>query len=183
MPASVPTLSPLAERPAAGEEFAVFYARYVELVPDGDVVATLEGQLADTVAVLDAFGEERAGHRYAPGKWSVREVVGHCVDTERVFAFRALAAARGEAAALPGFDENAYVAAAHSDGRTLNSLLGEWTAVRRATLALFRNLDAAALARRVTANGAPASARALAWITAGHELHHRRLLRERYLGA
>ncbi len=146
------------------------------------MLATLERQLAETVAVLDAVGEERAGFRYAPGKWSVREVVGHCVDTERVFAFRALAAARGEPAALPGYDENAYVAAADFERRTLNSLLGEWTATRRATLALFRNLGAEALARRVVANGVPVTARALAWITAGHELHHRRILRERYVG-
>ena len=172
----------LAEPPAADSgEFLPYYAAYVTLVPAGDVLATLESQLADTVALLDEVGEDRAGHRYAPGKWSVRELVGHVIDTERVFGYRALCAARGDAAALPGFDENAWVAGADFDLRTLNSLMGELTAVRRATLALFRNLDDEALTRRVVANGSPVTARALAWITAGHELHHRQVLRERYL--
>jgi hypothetical protein len=170
--------------PAAdGGEFLPYYGRYVALVPPGDVLATLEAQLADTVAPARRVGEERAGHRYAPGKWSVRELVGHVVDTERIFTYRALCAARGEPAELPAFDENAYVAGADFDARSLNSLLGELTAVRRATLALFRNLGDTALARRVVANGAPMSARAVAWIVAGHERHHQQLLRERYLSA
>jgi uncharacterized damage-inducible protein DinB len=180
MPVAVPRS--LAEPPAAdGGEYLPYYATYVAKVEPGDVLARLETQLADTVAVLDQIGEERAGYRYAPGKWSVREVVGHMVDTERVFAYRAMCAARGETAALPGFDENAWVAGADFDGRTLNSLMGELTAVRRATVALFRNLDEDALARRGVANGAPVTARALAWIIAGHELHHRAILAERYL--
>jgi hypothetical protein len=172
----------LAEPPAVdGGEYAPFYAEYVALVPVGDVLEALEQQLGDTVAVFDALGEARAGHRYAPGKWSAREVLGHMIDTERVFSYRAMCAARGETAPLPGFDEGTWVAGADFDGRTLNSLLGELTAVRRATLALFRNLDDAALARRATANGAPVTARALAWITAGHERHHQRILTDRYL--
>ncbi len=180
MPLSTPHL--LAEPPAEGEYLA-YYKPYVALVPAGDVLATLESQLTDTVAVLDAIGEDRAGYRYAPGKWSVREMLGHVADTERVFAYRALCAARGETRALPGFDENAWVAGADFDRRTLNSLMGELTAVRRSTLALFRNLPEEALARRVVANGAPMTARAVAWIIAGHELHHRRVLQERYLNA
>jgi uncharacterized damage-inducible protein DinB len=179
------TASPLLTEPPseASGEFLPYYARYVALVPAGDLLATLEAQLADTVALVDQVGEARAGHRYAPGKWSVREKLGHVIDTERVFAYRALCAARGEAAALPGFDENAWVAGSDFDQRTLGSILGEFMAVRRATLALFRHLDDRALARRVTANGAPVTARALAWIIAGHELHHRRLLDERYRAA
>ena len=174
--------SPLLTQPPDpdGGEYLPYYAKYVALVASGDVLATLDAQLADTVAVLDRFGEGRAGHRYAPGKWSVREVVGHMVDTERVFAYRAVCAARGETAPLPGFDENAWVAGADFDRRPLATLMSELTAVRRATVALFRNLDEPALARRVVANGAPVTARALAWIIAGHELHHRRLLEERY---
>ncbi len=174
--------SPLLDAPpsADGAEFLPYYGAYIALVPRGNVLDTLDAQLADTVAVVDAIGEARAGHRYAAGKWSVRELVGHAVDTERIFTYRALAAARGETHPLPAFDENAYVANAGFDGRALGSLLGEWTAVRRATLSLFRNLDDAALARRVVANGAPMSARAAAWIIAGHELHHREILRSRY---
>ena len=171
----------LVSAPAAdGHEFPPYYAKYIALVPTGDVLGTLETQFAETIALVDEAGEARAGHRYAEGKWSVREVVGHVVDTERVFTYRALAAARGETGALPAFDENVYVANAAFDARTLGSLLGEWTAVRRATLALFQHLDDDALARRVIANGAPVSVRALAWIIAGHELHHRDLLRSRY---
>ena len=172
----------LAARPAA-DEFAPYYARYIEAVPDGDVLDTLERQLEETVALLDTFGEGRATHRYAEGKWSVKEVVGHVTDAERIFAYRALCAARGEAGALPGFDENAYVAGAHFDGRTLNSLLGELTAVRRATLSLFRNMEPQALGRRVIANGVDVTPRAIAWIIAGHERHHQRILRERYAAA
>ncbi|HEY0777364.1 MAG TPA: DinB family protein [Gemmatirosa sp.] len=166
--------------PASGDEFAPYYSRYIALVPRGDVLATLDAQLAETVAAVDAVGEARADHRYAPGKWSVRQLIGHAVDTERIFTYRALAAARGEPAELPGFDENGYVEQAGFESRSLGSLLGEWTAVRRATLSFFRNVDAAALTRRVTANGAPMSVRAAAWIIAGHELHHREILRWRY---
>ena len=178
MPLTIPSL--LAAPPAA-DEFAPYYARYIDTVPRGDVLETLEAQHADAVELLDRFGEARGGHRYAPGKWSVKEVVGHLTDAERIFTYRALCAARGEAGALPAFDENAYVAGADFDRRTLNSLLGEFTAVRRATLSLFRNLDESQLARRVVANDQPVSARALAWIIAGHERHHTGLLRERYL--
>jgi uncharacterized damage-inducible protein DinB len=177
---SVLTPAPLANRPAA-DEFAPYYAKYVDAVPDGDVLQTLESQLETTVALVDEIGEARAGHRYAEGKWSVRELLGHLVDAERIFVYRALCAARGETGALPGFDEQTYVVGGGFEARTLGSLLGELTSVRRATLSLFRNLDAGALDRRVTANGVPVSARALAWITAGHERHHARILRERYL--
>lgn len=170
----------LTTRPAE-DEFAPYYGKYIARVPDGDLLGQLESQLQETVALLDTFGESGSGLRYAPGKWTVKEVVGHFTDTERIFTYRALCAARGEQTGLPGFDENAYVAGASFDERTLNSLMGELTAVRRASLALFRNLDDAALSRRVVANGAPISARAIAWIVAGHEIHHVGLLRERYL--
>lgn len=178
MPVTTPPA--LMHRPAP-DEFAPYYGKYVARVPEGDLLATLEGQLESTIALLDRFGESGAGTRYAPEKWSVKEVVGHVADAERIFAYRALAAAREEGASLPGFDENAYVVAGRFDGRTLNSLMSELTAVRRATLSLFRNLDDAQLARRVVANGVPVSARALGWIIAGHELHHALLLQERYV--
>lgn len=174
------TLPSYATRPATGE-YLPYYQKYIDQVPEGDLLAALESQLETTVALLDRFGESGGGLRYAPGKWSVKEVVGHLADAERVFAYRALCAARGEPASLPAFDENAYVVEGGFDARALNSLMGELTAVRRATLALFHNLDEARLARRVTANNAPITARALGWIIAGHELHHAMLLRERYL--
>lgn len=170
----------LTTRPAA-DEFAPYYGKYIAKVADGDLFTTLETQLQGTISLLDSFGESGASLRYAPGKWSVKQVVGHVADCERIFAYRALAAARGEVNALPGFEENAYVANADFDTRTLNSLMGELTAVRRASLALFRNLGDDALMRRVTANSQPITGRALAWIIAGHEVHHIGLLRERYL--
>jgi uncharacterized damage-inducible protein DinB len=171
--------STLATRPGA-DEFAPYYARYIDQVPDGDPLATLEAQLADTVALMDRFGEAGSLHRYAEGKWSVKDVLGHLADAERVFCYRAMAAARGETGSLPAFDENAWVANANFDARSLASLLGEMTAVRRATLALFRGMTEAELARRVVANNVPVSARALLWIVAGHERHHQGILRERY---
>ena len=174
-------ISSLLASPPAADEYLAYYQKYIDQVPAGDVLDTLEAQLADTVALLDRFGEARAGHRYAEGKWSVREVVGHVADAERIFVYRALCASRGEAGSLPGSDENAYVDEAGFDARTLNSLLGELTAVRRATLSLFRNLAEEQLMRRVIANGHPITPRALAWIIAGHERHHARLLAERYL--
>ena len=177
---SVQSPSALAARPAA-DEYAPYYETYLAQLPDGDVLATLERQLDATLSLLDGFGEGRASYRYAPGKWSVKEVVGHMVDTERVFAYRGLCAARGETAALPGFDENAWVAAADFGTRPLNALMAGVKVVRRNTLSLFHYLDDEALARRAVANGHPLSARAAAWIIAGHELHHQRLLRDRYL--
>ena len=176
------TPSPLLAPPSADEHLP-YFSRYVALVPAGDVLSTLERQLEETVALVSSFGEQRAGHRYAPGKWSVRQVVGHVVDAERVFTFRAIAAARSDVNALPGFDENAYVENADFDTRSVNSLLGELTAVRRATISFFRNVSDEAALRRVVANGAPITVRALAWIIAGHERHHVAILRERYGGA
>jgi uncharacterized damage-inducible protein DinB len=167
-------------RPDASEHLP-YYARYVDLVPDGDLLQTLGTQLAETLTLVRGLPEEQGGHRYAPGKWSIREVLGHVIDTERIFAYRALRIARGDGTPMEGFDENAYAAASDADARTLADLADELEHVRLANIAFFRALTDEALARRGTANGAEVSARALAWILAGHELHHRALLRERYL--
>lgn len=166
-------------RPAPSEH-APFYARYVDGVPDGDLLSILEAQLNQVLAFVRGLPESRGGHRYAPGKWSIREVLGHMMDTERIFAYRALRIARGDATPLAGFEENAYVAAASFDARTLADLAEEYEAVRRSTLHLFRHLDREALARAGTANNAAVTVRALAWIIAGHERHHLGLLRGAY---
>jgi hypothetical protein len=167
-------------RPGDGEH-APFYAGYVALTAEsGDVVALLAAQPAELRVLCDGLSEAEARHRYAPGKWSVKEVVCHLADAERIFAYRALRVARGDGTPLPGFDENAYVEASGADDRPLPGLLAELDAVRAATLALFRSLPPEALERRGTANGAPISVRALAYITAGHTAHHLRILRERY---
>jgi hypothetical protein len=166
-------------RPAAAE-YDPYYGRYIDKVPEGDLLRTLEAQARETQALLAGLSDAKALHRYAPGKWSIKEVIGHVADTERVYSYRALRFARADATALPGFDENAWVPAGNFDARPVADLAAELDAVRRATLALFRGLDAAALARRGTANDAAVSVRAIAWIIAGHERHHVALLHERY---
>ena len=125
-------------RPAAGE-YAPYHGGYVGEVPEGDVLALLERQGKETIALLQGVGEAKSGHRYAPGKWSIREVVGHIIDAERVFTYRALTFARGDPNALPGFDENGWATVSNADARTLASLIDELSAVRAATLALFRS--------------------------------------------
>ncbi len=166
-------------RPAAWD-YAPYYHPYVATLPPGDIIALLREQGEQTAALLDGFGEARADHRYAPGKWSVKEVAGHLADTERLFAFRALWFARGDRQPQPGMDENAWVAHGGFAGRTLASLIDELRDARRASLSLFRNLDARALARRGVANGREVTVAALPFLIAGHERHHARVLRERY---
>ncbi len=158
-------------RPEANE-YAPYYERYVSLVPDADLVETLERQGAETLALLRGLTEEQGAHRYEPGKWSVKQLVGHVNDGERIFAYRALAIARGDTQPLPGFDENAFVAAGNADRRPMRELLAEFAAVRAATAALFRGFDEAALSRRGVANNREYSVRSIAYIIAGHERHH-----------
>jgi hypothetical protein len=167
-------------RPAS-DEYAPYYEKYVSLVAAGDIVETLERQSADTLALLRSVPEDRAGMSYEPGKWSVKELVGHVIDTERVFSHRALRFARGDQTPLPGYEQDDYVRAANFDARTLSSIAGEFERVRAATVALLRSFDQEAWARRGTANDNEVSVRALAHILAGHELHHINILRERYL--
>jgi len=167
-------------KPEATEHHA-YYGRYVALNPEDDVMAALEAQIGETTALLRSISEEQAGHRYAEGKWSIRQVVGHLIDSERVFAYRAMRFARGDTTGLAGFDENAYAPASGADDRTLADLAGEYEALRRANLFFFRALDDAAWVRTGTANDASISVRALAWILAGHGRHHGTLIRERYL--
>jgi hypothetical protein len=167
-------------RPAA-DEYAPHYARYLEHLPrDGDVARILTAQLDALPKTLAEAGEERASFRYADGKWSVREVVGHLTDAERVLSYRLLRIARGDETPLPGFDENDYVRAAAFETRPLADVAAEWSAVRRSTLALLQGLAPSVWERRGTANGTPISARALVYIVAGHTEHHLGMLRTRY---
>jgi uncharacterized damage-inducible protein DinB len=142
----------------------------------------LARQADETIAVLRNQPPEIADHRYAEGKWSVKEVVGHVCDAERIFSYRILRIARADQTPLAGFDENAYVPAGNFAARTLESLLAEFAAVRQATIALIASLPDEAWARTGIANDNLISARALAYITTGHELHHREILLTRYLG-
>ncbi|HJU64164.1 MAG TPA: DinB family protein [Gemmatimonadaceae bacterium] len=168
-------------RPEAAD-YAPYYGRYIEQVPDGDVLRLLEDQISSTLRLLRGIPEERGGHRYAPEKWSIKDVVGHLSDAERIFAYRSLRIARGDETPLPGFDQDPYVTNGNFDRRTLADLASELESVRAATLSLFRGLDAAAFARRGTASGVVFTVRALPYIIAGHERHHVTILRSRYLG-
>jgi uncharacterized damage-inducible protein DinB len=163
----------------APDEHHPYYAKYITLVGDDALVALRSGCVAMT-SLLANVPEAKAMFRYEPGKWSVKEVVGHVIDCERVFAYRALHFARADATPLPGFEENDWVPAGRFDRRPLADLVAEYSAVRNATLAFFDSLDADDLLRRGKANDAEVSVRALAHIMAGHELHHMGLLRERY---
>jgi hypothetical protein len=162
-------------------EAAEYYFTYINQVPPGDIADILHRQESETVELLRGIPEERSLHRYEPGKWTIREVVSHLNDTERLFVFRALWFARGFDSPLPSFDQDIAIRTAGADDRALSSHVDEFRAVRGATLAFFRNLPAEAWMRRGTASGNPFSVRALAHITAGHVAHHNRILRERYL--
>ncbi len=167
----------------ADSEFLLYYGQYIQLVGDGDVVNSLEKQVGDTLAFLAKIPESRRGFRYAPDKWSINEVVGHMIDTERVMSHRALRFARNDKTPLPGFEQDDYVPAAKFDDYPLSDLAREFAAVRKATCYLFRHLSDDASRRTGMANGAEISVRALAYIIAGHELHHRKVLLDRYLTA
>lgn len=168
-------------RPAA-DEFAPFYAGYIAQVPDGDVVEALIGGAEIAAALLHDVSEETADRAYAPGKWTLKEVIQHCADAERIFAYRALRIGRGDSTELPGWNENAYTPMSGANARTLPSLLDELESVREATVTLFEGLPAEAWTRRGSANGASVTVRGLAWITAGHLMHHLEIVQGRYLG-
>lgn len=166
------------------DEYAQPYRPYVSKVPQGNVLDQLERQGTSTAALLARVAPERARYRYAEGKWSVTEVIGHLSDAERIFSYRALRIARGDQTPLPGFDENTYTPAGEFDRRPLADVAREFALVRAATVALFRGFPDEAWNRRGTASNHPVSVRGCAHIIAGHELHHLEVLRTRYgLGA
>jgi len=161
------------------DEYAPYYETYVGNVGSGDVLETLAAELARTLDLLGGLSAEQEGYRYEPGKWSVCEVVAHLVDTERLFSYRAMSFARGDAGPLPGMDQDQWVSAG-GDAAPLSDLAEELAHVRGATISLYRRLDETALARRGVASGVEFSVRAFPFIIAGHELHHRGLLLDRY---
>ena len=164
------------------EEYAPYYAGYVSAVPDGELLVLLRDQLAETEALLREFKGDRGDFRYAPGKWTVKEVVGHIADSERIFAYRALRFARGDRTPLPGYEQDDFVRGGNFAARPLAEIAGELRSVRMASITLFAGLSPEALMRRGPANNVEFSVRALAWIIAGHERHHARVLREKYAG-
>jgi uncharacterized damage-inducible protein DinB len=169
-----------ASRPGASE-YAPYYEKYVTLVADGDVIETLRRQVGEINSLARDFDEERAGRSYEPGKWSVKELVGHMVDAERIFAYRALRVGRGDRTPLPGFEQDGYVSGGDFNRRALADIAAEFAAVREATLRLFESFTDEAWSRRGVASENEVSVRALAYITAGHAAHHFKILRERYV--
>jgi hypothetical protein len=161
-------------------EYADYYGSYISKVPGTDVLKVLEAQRLQMLQMFTGRSERDGDFRYAPGKWTVKEVLGHVTDTERIFSYRALCIARGEKKSLPGFEQDDYVRDGGFGERTLRDLAEEFGAVRSASIGLFRSLNEAAWERRGVANQKEVTVRALAFITAGHQMHHRIILEERY---
>jgi DinB superfamily len=173
-------LVPTAPHPS---EYVPYYERYISLVPNQDVLAMLNKQSEQTQDLLSGLSEQQASFRYAPGKWTIKQVLGHLIDAERVFCYRALRIARNDKTPMEGFEQDDYVANGPFESVSLAELLREYAAVRHATVLLFRHLSPEAWNRRGIANNNEVSVRATAYIIAGHELHHCRILREKYLPA
>ncbi len=167
-------------RPAS-TEYVPYFAKYIDLVPEGDVLDLMRRQVEETAALVGKLSERDADHRYGEGKWSIKEVIGHLADAERIFLYRAVCFARGEPKELPGWDENAYVAQASFGARRIADLVAELKAARAASVAFFAGLTAEELARSGTANQRRYSVRAVAYVALGHERHHCNIIRERYL--
>ncbi|HXC16230.1 MAG TPA: DinB family protein [Holophagaceae bacterium] len=163
-------------------EYTPNYTTYISEAPEGGIVTVLRQQGSEILGMLSALPESMGGHRYAPGKWSIRELVGHLNDAERSFSHRAFRFSRGDGSPMPGFDEDAYIAASNYDVRTLADLTEEFGHLRAATSADFMHLTPEAWDRHGIANGKEISVRALAFVIAGHAQHHLNVLRERYLG-
>ena len=167
------------ERPKPGE-YDPYYDRYISLIPGNDVIATLASQLPKTVTLLSERSEQDGDLRYAPGKWSVKEAFGHMIDTERIMSYRALRISRNDRTPIEGFEQDDYVRDGPHAQIPLTDLIEEFKTVRAATLAFFRNLRPTDWTRRGTTNKKDITVRALAFIIAGHEVHHRQILEERY---
>jgi uncharacterized damage-inducible protein DinB len=162
-------------------EYVSYFGKYISLVPGDDIIAALGNQIENTGRLLRNLSESQGELRYAPGKWSIKEVIGHLIDSERIFAYRALRFARNDQTPLNSFDENNYVANSNYHLRKLADLADEFEVVRKANLHLLKNLDEEAWMRRGKANDNEISVRALAYVIAGHELHHLDIIRSRYL--
>ena len=168
------------QRPGSEDQHE-YYTRYTDLVPDGDIVQTLRSQMEATLELLSSVPAEKETLRYAKGKWSLREVIGHLIDTERVFSFRALTMARQDAAQLPGMDQEEWGGRNNAHERSLADLTDEWTALRGANVHLFATFDTAVGSRTGVASGYAFAVRSFPWIIAGHELWHRQLIERDYL--
>jgi hypothetical protein len=161
-------------------EYPPYYNRYINLIEDEDILAVLENQKQEISDLLNGLGEEAAAYRYAPDKWSVKEVIGHIIDVERIFSHRALRFARNDKTPLPEFDQDNYIHNANFDLRTLIDIADEYRAVRESTLSMFYSFADEFYSREGTASGFKFTVRAIPFIIAGHEVHHQQILREQY---
>ena len=177
--ATTPTVT-ASTRPQSGD-YVPYYDRYISLVPGNDILTAFEDQRREMLLLLCGRTEADGDIRYAPDKWSLKEVLGHVNDTERIMSYRALRISRGDATPIEGYEQDDYVRNGPFARRPLADLIEDYIAVRRATVSLFRNLDEPAWTRRGVANKNEVTVQALAYIIAGHELHHRRVLEEKYL--
>jgi hypothetical protein len=168
------------EQPQAGE-YPPYYQSYLDRVKSGDVIKTLKDQIMDIQAVISKIPEEKEGFAYAEGKWTIKEVIGHIIDTERILGYRALRFARKDKTVLPGFDENEFVANANFNKRTLYELAHEFAIVREANIALFKTFSKEELIEKGNANGQEVSVRAIIYMIAGHASHHVNVIRTKYL--
>jgi len=165
----------------ATSEYDVFFNNYIAQAQTDDLIEGLTASYVYITGLMQELTEEQLLHRYAPGKWSIKELMVHLMDAERIFAYRALRFARQDKTELPGFDDNAYVGPAKADSRDINAILAEYTAVRTATIALFKSFDEEALNQKGKGSGQEVSVRALGYSILGHEIHHLKIMRERYL--
>ncbi len=168
-------------KPIEKGDMPEYYERYANLVSGNDVLKALETQVEESLTLFASVDEERAGYRYAPDKWSIKELLGHIIDTERIFATRGMALARGDTTPLPGFEQDDYVAGADFDRRPWKSLVDEFRLLRASNALLFRSLEPKATERVGTVSGSSFRMSAVPWVVAGHELWHRKVLEERYL--
>jgi hypothetical protein len=175
--------SPLAIARPESNEFAPYYGKYIALVKGEDILTALDQQRRDTMKLLSGKDEADGDFRYTPDKWNAKEVLGHLCETERILAYRALRISRADATPIEGFEQDDYVRNGPSARIPLSEIIEDYIAVRRSTITLFRNLDEAAWSRRGVANKNEITVRALAYIIAGHELHHRAVLEEKYFAA
>lgn len=162
-------------------EYTPYYGKYIDLVPDGDILDTLERQGSDTAILLGGVDPDRGEHRYAPGKWTLNQVLVHVMDTERIFAYRALRFSRGDETPLPGFEQDDYIKHVANVRYHLSDLAAQFARLRASNLDLFRGFTRDMLLEKGEASGNPISVRALLWLIAGHERHHMKIIRVQYL--
>lgn len=169
-------------RPIEGE-YPSYFEGYIKLVPNGEIVSILQENLLGTISLFQGIPVSNGDFQYAPDKWSIKEVLGHMTDTERIMSVRLLRFGRGDSTPLPGFNENIYVKGANFNQRTLENLLDEFTVTRNATITLIQNMSEESWGRKGLSNNHETTARSLAYMITGHELHHCQIIRERYLAA